>query len=156
MYQRTSHGIPADSGCFHWLMRKEPVGGEQWVRLSVWDHKITTWWKKKQSGLEGKLAPYPDPHAFIARYPEHLCGTRGGEEQEAVDKGLVSVQPRVLPEVLPGAIQAPLTFPVFVQHIPASNGGHSYNELMWHPIEMWELKLLKEAFVLYVLHCPFI
>jgi hypothetical protein len=40
--------------------------------------------------------------------------------------------------------------------MPANNSGHAYNELIWHPIKMLDLKHLKEAIMLYGLHSPFV
>ena len=50
-------------------------------------------------------------------------------------------------EDLLGATQAPSAFPVIVQHTPAYNSDHAYNELTWIPIIMLELKHFKEAMV---------
>lgn len=85
----------------------------------------------QQTRLEGKLPLCPAPHTFTARCPE----TRGQKEQED----------------LSGATQEPSVFPIVVQHMPANDGGHSY-ELTWCPIEMH----FKEAVVVYGLQSPFI
>ena len=41
-----------------------------------------------------------------------------------------SVHPSVLPEDLFDATQTTPAFPVFVQHMPANDGGHVYSELI--------------------------
>ena len=45
------------------------------------------------------------------------------------------VQSVISPEDLPGATQATAAFLVSVQHMPANDSGHAYNELTWLPIE---------------------
>jgi hypothetical protein len=111
---------------------------------------------RKQTGQEDKLPPCPFPHAFTDSCPKHLNETRLWEEQEEVKVQCVNVQPRTAPEDLLGATLAPSAFPVFVQHMPANDGGHDSNELIWHLLEMLYLKHFKEAIVLYGLHSPFV
>lgn len=73
---------------------------------------------------------------------------QGKEEQEEVQQvQRVNVQQSAPPKDLLRATPAPSTFPVFVYHIPDNNGGHTYNELTWHPIEMLDLMHFKEAIV---------
>ena len=43
-----------------------------------------------------------------------------------------------------------------MQHTPAYNSDHAYNELTLCPIEMLDLKHFKIAVVLYGLHSPFV
>jgi hypothetical protein len=80
---------------------------------------------------------------------------RDGEKQEAGQEQWVSVQPSALIEDLLEATQASSSFLVFVQDMPAKVGGHVYNDVTWHLLEMLDLKHFKEAIVLFDLYCPF-
>lgn len=133
--------------------QKEPAGGEQHTSgLMSETGDLPHDEKGKQNRLEDKLPPRPAPHTFTARHPEHLRETRGQEEQEMVQGRWVRVQPSAPPEDWSGATQAASAFPIFVQHMPANDGGHAYNELTCRPTEMH----FKEAVVLYELLSPFI
>jgi hypothetical protein len=72
-----------------------------------------------------------------------LYEKEGQEEQEAVQ--YFSVQPSALLNVLFQDTQLRSVCTVFVQQIPANNGGHAFNELTWHLIEMLDLKYFKEV-----------
>lgn len=54
------------------------------------------------------------------------------------------VLPSAPPEDLLGVTQASSPFSVLVQHMPANDGGHAYNELTWCQTEMLDLKHVKE------------
>lgn len=54
-----------------------------------------------------------------------------------------------------GPTQATSAFPVFMQHMPPTDGGFTY-ELTLSLIEMLGLKYFEEAIVLYGLHSPFV
>lgn len=106
----------------------------------------------KQTRLKDKLPTQHPPQTFTAMPPEHLSERKGKEEQETIQTQHRFCQ---VPEDLFEATQAPSAFPVFVQHIPANNSGHAFNELTWWLIEMLDLNI-KEPIMLYSLHSPFV
>ena len=111
------------------------MGGEQGPGLGFETGNLTHDESGKQTRLEGKLLPCP------------AC--RGLKEQEGTAQvQQVNVQPSAPPENLLGPTQAPSAFPVFVQHMPANNGGQPYNELTWRQIQMSSLKPFIEAIVM--------
>lgn len=130
--------------------QKEPVG-EQGLGLTSETRNLLHYARGQKTRPEG-LPCCPALHTFTARHPEHLRETRGQEEQEMVQGRWVRVQPSAPPEDWSGATQAASAFPIFVQHMPANDGAHAYNELTWRPTEMH----FKEAVVLYELLSPFI
>lgn len=89
----------------------------------------------QQTRLQGRLPLCPAPRTFTARCPEHFCETRSQGGQD-----------------LSGATQESSAFPIIVQHMPTNDGGHTYNEFTWCPMEMH----FKEAVVVYGLQSPFI
>lgn len=87
--------------------RKEPVGEQQGSGLVSETGNVQQDEKGKQNRLGGRVLPPPTPHTFTARLPEHLCETRGREEQEMVQVQQKSVQLSEPSEDFLGPTQAP-------------------------------------------------
>ena len=122
------------------LRKKEEPGGERSSGLVNETGKGPHDEKRKEDRLEGKVLPHPAPPTFSTRCPKHLSETRGREEQEVAQVQEVNVHLSAPPEDLRGPTQASSAFPVFVQHVPANDGIPAYNELIWQPKEMLDLK----------------
>jgi hypothetical protein len=99
---------------------------------------------------ESKLLSHPVPHTFTARCPEQLHETRGYEEQKVV-QGQWSVFSQVHHQRIYLGLHRQLQPSQSLQHMPANDDGHAYNELYWHPIEMLGLKHVKEAIISYII-----
>lgn len=98
----------------------------------------------------------PAPQTFAARSQQSLCGARGWEEQRTVKGKGVNLEPSALPEELSGFTKSPAVFPIIMQLMPANDGGHEYDEITWHPIEILDSKWFKESIDSYRMHSPFI
>lgn len=77
---------------------------------------------------------------------------RGGNGRGATGQCQLSAAP----EASLGPTQAPSTSPALVQRKPTNDGIPACNELTWHPIEILDLKHLKEAVVLHGFNSPFV
>lgn len=100
--------------------------------------------KRKQTRLKDKQPHLPDPCIFITRYSKHLSEIRSGEEKEAAQGQQDNVLPNKSPVDLLGPIQTASVLPVFLQHMPANDGIPAYHELIQQPIEILDLKHLKQ------------
>lgn len=76
------------------------------------------------------------------------------KEKQPVLREMVNLEPTVLPEEGAVLTKSPWVFPVIVQHMPANDTDHDFDEIAWHPIEMIGLRRFKEAIVSYGIHAP--
>lgn len=136
--------------------QKMPVEGEQKgsglvseSRNSLQDER------RKQTRLEGKFLPNHAPCILLPGV-QSTCIRQKVGKPEAVQEKWVTVKPSALPEDLYEATQAPSAFLVFVQHMPANDGGEAYDERTWHSTERLDLKHFTGSIVNYGMHSCFL
>ena len=103
---------------------------------------------KKGSKLGRKTNCCPTLFYDLSLSGAQSISVRQGPERAG--DSTVSVLPSALPEDLLGPTQATSAFPVFMQHMPPTDGGFTY-ELTLSLIEMLGLKHVKEAIISYII-----